>query len=382
MLALPIKNNFPLDKPNTELSDEQVNHRPIKLNDHYITEEKLTFLKQYEHLRVTLEMDIIEPEPIISISGNIISTPGNLTMLSGSSKAGKSAFCSDILAGAIRGHNYAYDGFEVLNIDGNEQKKAVIHIDTEQARHNHHKNLKYAVIRRSLLEKTPSYYYSYNIREMELNKRTKWTEDLFKEAAEESGGIHLAVIDGIADYIRSVNDEQDSNTIVHFFEKLAIKYNCPIIAIVHLNPNSSKERGHLGSQLQRKSESVLQIKKGDDGISYCEPFLLRNASNMDVPIILFEYDKDKKYHTYAGIKNRNDKQQDNSKLMREIAESVFSKEPIQYKDAVNKIMQFSNKSISTAKRYIDSMSDEYNFIKIVPVPNQSSRETFYVSLLG
>ena len=352
-----------------------------KSADHIITEPQETFFHRYEYLRITMLKEIPEPNPIVSIDNHTISTPGNLTMLSGNSKAGKSAFCSVIIAGAIRGHKYYYDGFEPLYIDGNEEKKAVIHIDTEQAKHNHYQNLKNAVLKRSNLEELPEYLYSYNIREMEIKDRQKFTEDLFLEASTKSGGIHLAVIDGLADYINSVNDEQEANSIVHFFEKLSIKYNCPVVTIVHLNPNSNKERGHLGSQLQRKAESVLQIKKGEDEISYCEPYLLRNASNLEVPIIQFEYDKDKKFHIYAGTKDKSDEQSNNSKKLKEIVKEVFSKEPKQYKEAIKQIMDISGVSEPTAKRYIRQMSEEYNFIKKIKEPNQSKREQFYVSLL-
>jgi len=160
--------------------------RPLveKSADHIVTEPQETFFDRYEHLRITMLNEIPEPNPIVSIENHIISTAGNLTMLSGNSKAGKSAFCSVIIAGAIRGHKYYYDGFEPLYIDSNEEKKAVIHIDTEQAKHNHYQNLKNAVLKRSDLEELPEYFYSYNIREMEIKERQKFTEKLFFEAAD------------------------------------------------------------------------------------------------------------------------------------------------------------------------------------------------------
>ena len=339
------------------------------------------FWEQYDHLRITMAKKILEPDPIISIKDSLISSPGNLTMISGASKAGKSAFCSVIIAGAIRGHNNSYDGFEHLFVDGNEDKKAVIHIDTEQARHNHYRNLKNAVLKRSSLEELPDYLYSYNIREMELSDRRNFTEILCYEADKQAGGIHLIVIDGFADYAKSVNDELEANELVHFFEKLSIKYNCPVIAIVHLNPNSNKERGHLGSQLQRKSESVLQLKKGKDDTSYCEPVLLRNASTTDVPIIRFAYDTSKNYHTFAGIMNSEKTSKDKAIMLREIVEEVFSEEPIQSKNAVSEIANVSGKSEAHAKRYLKMMKEEFNFIRTCQVPNQSRREVFYVSLL-
>jgi hypothetical protein len=350
--------------------------------ENIIIKKVQTFLENFDHLRITMGKNIPEPDPIISIKGSLISSPGNLTMISGASKAGKSAFCSVIIAGSIRGHNDPYDGFDPLYINGNVDKKAVIHIDTEQAKHNHYKNLKNAVLKRLSLDELPEYFFSYNIREMELKNRREFTEILCKEADKVTGGIHLIVIDGLADYISSVNDEIYANKLVLFFEKLSIKFNCPVIAIVHLNPNSSKERGHLGSQLQRKAESVIQIKKGDDDISRCEPFLLRNASTMDVPIIYFSYDCTKNYHTFESIRDSNSSENEKSNMLRAIIGKVFTEKPIQSKEVVAKIVAVTGKSEITAKRYLKEMKEIYNFIQIKQMPNQSKKEVFYVSLLG
>ena len=46
----------------------------------------------------------------------------------------------------------------------------------------------------------------------------------------------------------------------------ANKYEVAIIGVLHLNPGSDeKSRGHLGSQLGRKSQTVLQINQVKDG---------------------------------------------------------------------------------------------------------------------
>lgn len=349
----------------------------VQVDEEYIVAGEDAFLNKYKHLRITMDRNIPEPTPIISIDGHTISTSGNITMISGDSKAGKSAFCSIILAGAVRGHNNDYDGLDSLVVDGNEAKKAVIHIDTEQAQHNHYKNLKYAVLKRSGRDSDsdPSYFYSYNIRVMDLEDRKNFTKELLVKAARADNGIHLIVIDGIADYISSVNDEQASNEMVHFFDKLSIKYECPIIAIVHLNPgDNNKPRGHLGSQLQRKAESVLHIKKDKAGISYCEPSLLRNADKTKIPVIQFEFNEDKKYHTYAGIRSNSNSSNARAGMFRGIAEQIFSNEPISYGDAVIKIQEIVNISERTAKTYMKLMAKTNNFIR-------KNDEGKYVSLL-
>lgn len=58
-------------------------------------------LQKYAYLQITDSTDIPEPEPVVKIGGEVISTEGNITTISGASKSGKSAFCSVLIAGAI-----------------------------------------------------------------------------------------------------------------------------------------------------------------------------------------------------------------------------------------------------------------------------------------
>lgn len=69
------------------------------------------------------------------------------------------------------------------------------------------------------------------------------------------GGIHLVVLDGIADLIRSANDEAESIAIVDEVYRLAGIYKTCIICVLHFVPNGIKLRGHIGSELQRKAGS-------------------------------------------------------------------------------------------------------------------------------
>ncbi len=73
----------------------------------------------------------------------------------------------------------------------------------------------------------------------------------------------MIVIDGIADYVNSVNDEVASNALIGEFSKIAREFtyrDCPNHSY---NPGSgiSKLRGHLGSQIDRKCFTLLELIK-------------------------------------------------------------------------------------------------------------------------
>ncbi len=305
----------------------------------------------YEHLRITPDTPIPMPIPVITIAGETISTEGNITTVSGASKSGKSAFNGWLLAGAISKDGILSDSLEGLRVEPNTEGRAVIHIDTEQAKHKHLFNLK-ATWTRAGMDAMPPYLYSYNIRSEDVSERPSLIEGICEAAAGECGGIHLIVIDGIADFISDVNDATESNAIVDFFEKLAMKYATPIVVIVHTNPGSDKERGHLGSQCQRKSESVLTVKQEGD-ISFLEPKFLRMAGKGQIPNLQFTYDKEKGYHVGCGVRaaaGNGAADAERVARIRSLCEGIF-KAGVSLKsgEAVEAIMRATNKGRRTAE---------------------------------
>jgi hypothetical protein len=314
-------------------------------------------LSKYDHLRITSDTDIPVPTPIITINGETISTEGNITTLSGASKSGKSALTSFIIAGAISENGEVDGPLEGLLVEQNYQGKAVLQFDTEQARHKHQANLK-SILRRAGRSECPNFYLSYNIRQLDITEYEPVTRAICELASEQHAGIHLIIIDGATDYISSVNAEEESNAAVKFFEELAIKYSAPVILIIHTNPNSDKERGHIGSQLQRKSESVLTIKTEGD-ISILEAKFLRMAGKDKVQAMQFKYDPLKGYH--VGIGNKvpelaNDKDTVRVGLIEKIALEVFAPPSSHsYNEAIERIMKVSRKGTTMAKGMFKEM---------------------------
>ena len=321
-----------------------------------------TMLDAYEVYRITKRTQIDKPVPVITINNEIISTEGNLTTISGASKSGKSAFTSILIAGAISTDG-VIDGLELVNVLPNLHKKAVIHIDTEQARHKHQNNL-LSVLRRANMDDC-DYLLSYNIRALELAQYAEVTTNICEGALAKFNGIHLMVIDGIADFISDVNDAEQSTAIVKYFEELAIKYQTPIIVIVHTNPGSDKERGHLGSQCQRKCESLLMVKT-EGNISFIEPKLLRMAGKANIPNIQFMYDKDRGYHIGCGVRsvNDNDKILQRINKLRDLCTHVLGgQKSLRYQKVIEEIMIHSGNARYTAKSFFKEMKIHKMIIK-------------------
>lgn len=277
-------------------------------------------LTDYDPLRITESTIIQPPIPIIKIAGEIISTPEAVTVISGLPKCGKTALISIQIAGAIA--EGEYDGLDLLEVLPNSEKKAVIHCETEQAPWKQQANQN-TILKRAGLSKCPDFFLSYNFRKLDIDEMESVFSNICEAAALSFGGIHSIFIDGLADFIKDPNDPVASFDIVKYFESIAQKYFCPVIVVLHTNPGSDKERGHLGSQVQRKAEGILSVKK-EGNVSYLDPKLLRHAGD-DIPRIQFRYDYEKGYHTQCKVDSIQDKKaMEKLNKLKEVCIKVFS----------------------------------------------------------
>ena len=216
-------------------------------------------LYEMEHLRMTTSKEVPALIPIIRIGQSNTSTAGNITTISGEGKSGKTAFLGALMAGAIT-QIESYDGFKDLNVMSNKNRLAVVHFETEQSESRHKANHK-TIVHRAGLEHTPDYFFSYNIRRNPIVDYQNLVGTACRGARVKCGGVFLIVIDGVGDFIGDVNNATEANAHVKWLEEMSIEFNCPVVVVVHVNPGSEKERGHLGSQLQRKCESLLIVKR-------------------------------------------------------------------------------------------------------------------------
>lgn len=211
--------------------------------------------------------DIEKPVPIYTAAGTTICTPGNLTTFRSQAKAGKTAIIGAMIAAACDVEGSANDtlGFRGVNTEGH----AVLCFDTEQSRYDWQQMIKTAM-RRVKLARPPKWLLCYHLTGKSAIQARKIIDKAIVKAKKDFGGIFAIFIDGVADLCLDVNDAAESNELVAHQHGLAIEHNCAIINVLHMNAGSENEkgRGHLGSQLERKSESNLTLEKVDEVTSY------------------------------------------------------------------------------------------------------------------
>ena len=241
----------------------------------------------------------LAPEPLIAINEVPIGSPGNLVCITGSEGSGKTNFLGGILSGALRPEGAEIDTLGTTVRD-NPHGYGVLLYDTEQAEYQFYKNLTH-ILRRAELERPPGWLKAFCLVGISRGERMTRILESMDRYYYEYGGIHLVVIDGIADLLAGVNDEESSVWLIDELFRIAAIYRTVIVCILHTVPTGLKLRGHLGSEMQRKAAGILLIEKEEDGTgSLVKALKLREGSPLDVPIIRFAWDKTLRMHVFAG----------------------------------------------------------------------------------
>jgi len=210
-----------------------------------------------EELRLDPNIEPPALREVFALGKTVIGTPGNIVSTLAQAKAGKTAF----IGAAIGSTMGTSSDCDFLGLSGqNPSGLAVVHVDTEQASHDHYKVIRTSM-RRAHLEGAPKWLHSYATAGLSPSERRRLLPHMLKAAKAEYGGIHSVFLDGVADFVNDPNDGKECFAFVDWLQAQAVKYDCPIFAVLHHNPNSEKGRGHLGSQLERRSETNLMLEK-------------------------------------------------------------------------------------------------------------------------
>lgn len=313
------------------------------------------------------EIDFSKPpisaEMIISINNVPLGTQGNLCCLTGGEGTGKSNYICALVAGTLNNDDNDIDTLGT-HIKPNRQNRAVLLYDTEQSELQLYKNT-LTGLKRAKQNQFPKNFRAYCLTGMSRKERLQAIVHSMDKFYYEFGGIHLVIIDGIADLIHSANDESESIRIVDELYRLAGIYQTCIVCVLHFIPNGLKLRGHLGSELQRKSAGILSIEKDDEpGVSVVKVLKVRDGSPLDVPLIQFAWDKKEEMHVYLGEKTKEEKEKRKENELTSAAKVLFTqKRYYTYQELTNKLQEYLDVKERTAKGYIKFMREKDIILK-------------------
>lgn len=270
------------------------------------------------------------PRPIYSMAGRVICTPGNLLELSANNKTCKTTYLTSGFIAASFGL-----GGDTLGIkSANPHKYALIHFDTEQSPFHQHRVVATALARVGVND-NPGWLRSYRLADISTpSELVQMLQYELRVAKEEHRGIHSVLLDGVADFVLDVNDSKACPEFVAKLHQLAIEYDTVIVCILHLNPNSdNKSRGHLGSQLERKAETVLRLVKAKDGIFTAYTACSRNAPIYKEDGPRYQWSDEKAMHVSLDQTAHDDRVSQVHREVQTLAKQVFGTRLLDYQEA-------------------------------------------------
>ena len=203
-------------------------------------------------------------KPVISHKGVIIGSEGNISAVVGEAKSKKTFFCTAVVGSLTDTYNNRKFGIE-------HRLCKVLWVDTEQSR----EHIQKVLFRINLLSSLQIDRYNPLVLTQTLREEKPADRLTYMEYAIRYHQPKLVVIDGISDLMTNTNSLEESEALVSHILNLSTQYKCHIMNVLHTNPNSDKARGHLGSTLMRKAETVIFVHRTGEQ-SVVEPQYCRN----------------------------------------------------------------------------------------------------------
>lgn len=217
-----------------------------------------------EPYKVSAELQLPPIKPVVSIAGAVICSEGNISAVVGEAKSKKTFLCTAI-AGGMR----SVDDVQPFGLQRNRCR--LLWVDTEQSI----EHIQKVLFRLNALCSIPLRFDDPKIFTLSVRSESPMRRLELVEAAIRTHKPSFVVIDGISDLMSNSNNLEESESLVSLLLTWSTGYKCHIMNVLHTNPNSDKARGHLGSTLMRKAETVMFVHKVDD-VSIVEPQYCRN----------------------------------------------------------------------------------------------------------
>ena len=203
-----------------------------------------------------------------------IFTYGNFSAIKGKAKS-KKTFLSTLLMGACLS-NTTYAGKFTSGLRG----RSVYYIDTEQSEWNTWNVLRRVCLLNGMSDQ-PTSLRGFCLRPYDTITRAQIIEKLIYD----NDNIGLVVIDGIRDLVRDINSQEEATDIVNRLMRWTHERQIHICTVLHENKSDFNLRGHLGTEVANKCETVISVS--------------RNETNKRISIVKADYMRDIEFEDFS-----------------------------------------------------------------------------------
>lgn len=288
-----------------------------------------------------------EKEYLLERDGVGFSPRGNVMALTADKKAGKSwfamAMCGALLAGRF------------LGMASRSDNAKVIYFDTEQDEADGQRILRrvHSVCGWDM-ETDIERFEVYHLREMASKERREFVIGTIEDLKPD-----FVIIDGIRDLLDDFNDIAQSAELVGVMMRLSSAVNCAIWCVLHVNPNSDKMRGHLGTELGNKVADILYMTKkkrlnDEDNVTYTMEEVAAR-SHKDIHSVTFRIDDSRPYGLPVLVNENEVKEMaedERKKLTEKMRGLIHSPESVSYTELRTRIKSTERLGSAAAGRML------------------------------
>lgn len=285
---------------------------------------------------------------VFTIQDKTIGCTQSFVTFSGLPKQGKSLFITSAIASAFN-QNKVFN----MKINFPKNRERLCYIDTESSDYDYYKVLE-RMRKQMQLPQLPENFDSFLFREDSHSDIIEMIEIYLKQNKDCS----VLVIDGVLDLIADFNNVEQSFHLIQWLKKISKVHDLLIFLVLHLGKKDGNTLGHIGSYLDRKSQSVLKIEKNKQQktIDLTAQFL-RSADDID-PVCI-KHDGQKWIQTDPVLEaNTPMWTKDKMDLINRLLN-----EPKEYKTLVELLSELIGKGQTTAKRMIKNWIDDGSIYK-------------------
>lgn len=259
------------DKPVQLVQKMNLEHKSLEVSmlekDDFSDEELESYLSKGE-IKATDKVTI--PPKILFVGDCTIATFGNFSASTGKAKSKKTFNISAMVAAAVTNTT-------VLNYRAclPEGKRKILYFDTEQSKYHCHNVLEriYKLSGLSVKKDDPRLLF-WGLREYTPKLRIALIDYALRKHQE----VGLVIIDGLRDLMYDINNGKEATDVMTVLMAWTSVYDLHIHTVLHLNKNDNNPRGHIGTELENKAETVLIISKNlqNNSISEVRPMHMRD----------------------------------------------------------------------------------------------------------
>lgn len=237
-------------------------------DNHTPTPEELALCIEESAVRAA---DACEQSPaVLRVDGSVIGTLGNFSASIGKAKSKKTFNVAALTAAALTNGSVLH-----YRASFPEEKRGILYIDTEQGR-PHCQQVLRRILRLAGLpeERDPDNLVMLTLRKFPPDMRLA----IVDHAIGTIPHLGLVIIDGIRDLLYDINSPKEATDIISRFMQWTDDRQIHIHTILHQNKNDENARGHIGTELNNKAETVMQIEvdKEERSISVVEAIHIRD----------------------------------------------------------------------------------------------------------